>query len=247
MKDIDVLRKNNVNLEKSLEIFGDMDTYNEMLQTFYGEVETKLADIISYKENADMANYAIKVHSLKSDAKYFGFEKLAELSYEHELQSKANNMYYIYDNFDSLVNEARKVINMISEYLGVEIIKEEITTISKDKKILIVDDSEVIRKFVNNIFTKTHEVIIATDGEQAISSLTQKVDLMFLDLNMPNVNGFNVLEFMKKNNIEIPVIIITGIGDESIIQQAESYKILGVLRKPFNEKEVKKLSELIEK
>ena len=47
-----------------------------------------------------MANYAIQVHSLKSDAKYFGFETLAELAYKHEMESKANNMYFVTDNYE---------------------------------------------------------------------------------------------------------------------------------------------------
>ena len=46
-----------------------------------------------------MTNYAIEVHSLKSDSKYFGFTKLAELSYNHELKSKDNDIEYATDNF----------------------------------------------------------------------------------------------------------------------------------------------------
>ncbi len=246
MKDIDILKRNNVNLDKSLEIFGDMATYNEMLQTFYGEVEQKLSDITNFKEKADMANYAIKVHSLKSDARYFGFETLGDLAYEHELQSKANNIYYVYDNFDILIDEARKVINVVSEYLGLEIIEEEIQVINKNKKILVVDDSEVIRKFVNSIFSNEYEVLIAEDGNKAINSLNNNLSLIFLDLNMPNVNGFEVLEYIKSNNIEIPVVVITGVGEEDIVKQAENYKILGILRKPFSEKQLKQLIKSVE-
>ena len=58
-----------------------------------------------------MANYAIQVHSLKSDAKYFGFMALAEISYKHELESKANNMYFVTEHFDELMMEANRIIN----------------------------------------------------------------------------------------------------------------------------------------
>ena len=91
-----ILTDNGVNLEKSLELFGDMNTYNETLSDFLSDVENKLADIKKYKEAADMANYAILVHSLKSDARYFGFEMLADMAYNHEMESKAKNMYYVY-------------------------------------------------------------------------------------------------------------------------------------------------------
>ena len=81
MKDVNILRANGINLDKSLELFGDIETYNETLETFLNEIDDKITKIKNYKEVADMANYAILVHSLKSDAKYFGFDKLADLSY----------------------------------------------------------------------------------------------------------------------------------------------------------------------
>src|SRR5574344_55724 len=98
MKDVNILKNNGVNLEKSLELFGDMSVYDETLEDFLGEVDGKLEKIKAFKESADMANYAILVHSLKSDAKYFGFERLAELSYQHEMESKANNFYFVSDH-----------------------------------------------------------------------------------------------------------------------------------------------------
>ena len=69
MKDVNFLINNGVNVQKSLELFGDMETYNDTLETFLTDVEDKLSKIKSYKEISDMANYAILVHSLKSDAR----------------------------------------------------------------------------------------------------------------------------------------------------------------------------------
>ena len=63
MKDVNLLTSNGVNVEKSLELFGDMETYNDTLHDFLSEVEGKLAKIKSFKEIADMSNYAILVHS----------------------------------------------------------------------------------------------------------------------------------------------------------------------------------------
>ena len=50
-----------------------------------------------------MANYAIEVHSLKSDCKYLGFTTLAQLSYQHELKSKANDVEFVNENYDDLI------------------------------------------------------------------------------------------------------------------------------------------------
>lgn len=244
MKNAQFLKDNNVNVDKSLELFGDMETYNETLQTFLNEVEDKLKNISKYKEIADMANYAILVHSLKSDAKYFGFEKLAELSYQHELESKANHIYFVYDNYDALMKEANRVVRIVKEYFGqeVETIKEE-NNVNFDKTILVVDDSDVISSFIKKIFNHEYEVITAKDGEEAINiiSTNEKIVAMLLDLNMPNVDGFAVLNYLSNNNLfdKLKVSIITGVGNDEIVDKAFNYPIVDVLRKPFNERDIR--------
>ncbi len=248
MKDVNILKNNGVNVEKSLELFGDMDTYNETLETFLGEIDEKISNIKKYKEIADMANYAILVHSLKSDAKYFGFDKLAELSYNHELESKANHIYYVYDHFDELMNETDRILNIVREYFGKETVKKEEVNVVKDKTILVVDDSEVISSFIKKIFNNEFNVVVAKDGMEAVKQLNNdKLIGMLLDLNMPNVNGFVVLEYMKRNNLleKIPVAIITGVGNDDIVKKSFDYKIVDVLRKPFNERDIRKVVEKI--
>ena len=244
MKDVNILKNNGVNVEKSLELFGDMQTYDETLETFLNEIDEKINNIKKYKEIADMANYAILVHSLKSDAKYFGFDKLAELSYNHELESKANHIYYIYDHFDELMDELERILNIVREYLGKEVIKKEEVTINKDKTILVVDDSDVISTFIKKLFNNEYNVIVAKDGMEAINNFdNESLVGMLLDLNMPNVNGFVVLEYMSKK--KIPVSIITGVGNDDIVRKAFDYKIVDVLRKPFNERDIRKVVEKI--
>ena len=248
MKDVNILKNNGVNVEKSLELFGDMETYNETLETFLGEIDEKINNIKKYKEIADMANYAILVHSLKSDAKYFGFDKLAGLAYNHELESKANHIYYVYDHFDELMNETNRILNIVREYFGKETIKKEEINIVKDKTILVVDDSEVISSFIKKIFNNEFNVVVAKDGMEAVKQLNNdKLVGMLLDLNMPNVNGFVVLEYMKRNNLleKIPVAIITGVGNDDIVKKSFDYKIVDVLRKPFNERDIRKVVEKI--
>ena len=94
-----------------------MDMYNTTLNDFSSEVEEKWSRIISSKENKDMENYAIDVHSLKSDCKYLGFTKLAELSYQHELKSKENDIEYVINNFNSLEEEYKRVRRIVTKYL----------------------------------------------------------------------------------------------------------------------------------
>lgn len=252
-----ILTDNGVNLEKSLELFGDMDTYNETLVDFLNDVERKLHDIKKYKELSDMANYAILVHSLKSDAKYFGFERLAELAYNHELRSKANDMYYVADNYKELMEEANRIVKLVKSYLGVatekDIKKETTHSDNTEKnKILVVDDSNIISNFITKIFDDTYDVISLKDGKEAIDFLannTSTIRGMLLDLNMPNVNGYEVLNFMKINNFfsKISVAIITGTDSSSVLQNTKGYPIVAILEKPFNEANVRKVVNMLVK
>ena len=247
MKDVNLLINNGVDVNASLELFGDIDTYNETLEDFLNTVDEKIGNMTKYKEESDMKNYAILVHSLKSDARYLGFTKLAELSYNHEMQSKANNDIYVYDNYDELINETNRIIDLVREYLGKEKLIRENGVNEKhlDKKILVVDDSDIIRNLLKKMFNDEYEIITADDGQEALDIISKNNDLfgVLLDLNMPNVNGFAVLDYFKQNSLfsKIPVAIITGDDSNETIEKAFTYTIVDVLSKPFNEMNVRRV------
>lgn len=247
MKDVNLLINNGVDVNASLELFGDIDTYNETLEDFLNTVDEKIGNMTKYKEESDMKNYAILVHSLKSDARYLGFTKLAELSYNHEMQSKANNDIYVYDNYDELINETNRIIDLVREYLGKEKLTRENGVNEKhlDKKILVVDDSDIIRNLLKKMFNDEYEIITADDGQEALDIISKNKDLfgVLLDLNMPNVNGFAVLDYFKQNSLfsKIPVAIITGDDSKETIEKAFTYTIVDVLSKPFNEMNVRRV------
>ncbi len=247
MKDVNLLINNGVDVNASLELFGDIDTYNETLEDFLNTVDEKIGNMTKYKEESDMKNYAILVHSLKSDARYLGFTKLAELSYNHEMQSKANNDIYVYDNYDELINETNRIIDLVREYLGKEKLTRENVANEKhlDKKILVVDDSDIIRNLLKKMFNDEYEIITADDGQEALDIISKNNDLfgVLLDLNMPNVNGFAVLDYFRQNSLfsKIPVAIITGDDSKETIEKAFTYTIVDVLSKPFNEMNVRRV------
>lgn len=110
------LKQNNVDLEKALEFLGDMEMYNMTVKDFLIEVEEKWQRINSYKNTNDMSNYAIEVHSLKSDAKYLGFMKLAEIAYQHELKSKENDLTFVNNYFNELRDTYNKTLEIVKTY-----------------------------------------------------------------------------------------------------------------------------------
>ncbi len=114
---IEFLKSKGVQIEQALEYLGDIETYNFTVKEFSQEIEEKINELEKYKLENDMENYAILVHSLKSDAKYLGFMKFADIAYQHELKSKEKNQDYINANFAKLEEELSKCINVINDYL----------------------------------------------------------------------------------------------------------------------------------
>ncbi len=111
------LRDKGVDMDKSLELLGDIEMYNMTIVDFVADVHSKWDRINQYKEAEDMPNYAIEVHSLKSDCKYLGFMKLADLSYQHELKSKENDVNFVKENFESLSTEYNNTIKLVEDYM----------------------------------------------------------------------------------------------------------------------------------
>ncbi|MBQ2639877.1 MAG: response regulator [Bacilli bacterium] len=110
------LRDNGIDMDKALELLGDMEMYNDTLDDYLSEVDSKLEELKKYKESNDMENYAILVHSMKSDAKYLGFMDFADIAYQHELKSKDNDSEFVNDNFEKLEEELNKVLKIVKEY-----------------------------------------------------------------------------------------------------------------------------------
>ena len=251
MKDVNLLTSNGVNVEKSLELFGDMEMYDATLNDFLEDVEKRLANLKKFRETGDMPNYAIEVHALKSDARYLGFVALADLAYQFELKSKANDVMYVYENYKTLLEEANRCANLARKYLGKEVKESLIDDMigEKSEAILVVDDSNLVANFIKKIFDNKYEVYIANDGARAIELVSgenaSKIKGMLLDLNMPGVNGFEVLEYFRQNNlfVKIPVSIITGNDTRDQVEEAFKYPIVDLLSKPFNERDIKRIVE----
>ena len=115
--DVNYLKENDIDVDNSLELLGDMDMYNDTLKTFIEENKTRIPRIEKNKLESNMKDYSIDVHALKSDSKYLGFKKLAEISYDHELKSKENNIEYINQHYNELMDEFNRINNIINKYL----------------------------------------------------------------------------------------------------------------------------------
>ena len=111
------LKNNNVDLSSALNLLGDIDIYNDVMREFKKGLDERLEKLRNYKDTNNMNDYAIIIHSIKSDSKYLGFTKLADLSYNHEMKAKENDINYINENYDSLMEEFENVKDIMTEYL----------------------------------------------------------------------------------------------------------------------------------
>ena len=112
------LEDNGADINHALELLGDMDMYNMTINDFYSEVEDKWNRIVEYKNNNNMSEYAIEVHSLKSDCKYLGFMGLADIAYQHELKSKENDSSFVNEHFKELEVEYKRVLEIVKNYVN---------------------------------------------------------------------------------------------------------------------------------
>jgi len=106
------------------------------------------------------------------------------------------------------------------------------------KKVLVVDDSPTIRQQIGRALIEAgFEVIEATDGVDGIDKIaTDKgIGIVILDINMPRMNGLEMLEKVKQqdDNEHLPVIMLTSEGQKTLIERAKRAGAKGWIVKPF--------------
>lgn len=112
----DYLRSHGVDIDHALDLLGDMEMYNMTLHDYLDEIDGKVEQLKKYLDVHDMPNYAILVHSMKSDAKYLGFMTYADICYQHELKSKENDYSYCVEHFSEIKSELQKYLDVVREY-----------------------------------------------------------------------------------------------------------------------------------
>jgi two-component system chemotaxis response regulator CheY len=112
--------------------------------------------------------------------------------------------------------------------------------------VLIVDDSAAIRKILRRVLQQAEvplgQVYEASDGLEALESLKhQKVQLILSDINMPNMDGLQLLTAVKANDEwkNVPIVMITTEGSQAKVLEAVERGAVGYVRKPFTADQIK--------
>ena len=106
------------------------------------------------------------------------------------------------------------------------------------RSILVVDDSSTVRKFVSvSLSMQGFHVVTAEDGMDALEKLPREpIDLVITDLNMPNMDGMELIRTLRENTTyrELPIIILTSLNEAELKKESESLGIHSYLNKPFS-------------
>ena len=118
------------------------------------------------------------------------------------------------------------------------------------KKILVVDDKGMNRYMLGGIFRDNYEIIEAGGGMEAIAIIDKEYDelaVILLDIIMPGIDGFGVLEHMKEQEYlnRVPVVIVTDDSSEATAVKAFEYKVADMVIKPFEPRIIKRRVENI--
>lgn len=203
----------------------DIESENDKLET----------EVVDYKKKLDKETKSI------SDAIYL---------INHALENSNSNQetrQYINSVFNKVTEEHPELNKAILN-------KMALSSSYKKPSILIVDDSSIIRNSLKRIFSNEYEILVAKNGEEAINIITENVlssNLngskenivgMLLDLIMPESDGFEVLNFMRSNDLfsRIPVAIISGDESRETRKRVYQYEIVDMLEKPFNTENIRR-------
>ena len=156
----------------------------------------------------------------------------------HNIINSGSNIYNKEELIDSILVS---LTNEFPEFI--ESLNDNALFLDDTNKytVVIIDDDKMTCNLIKKIFDKKYDVILVHNGQEAIELFKNNNDkynisCIFLDLVMPVLDGFSVLDYLSDNNFlsKIPVIIISGNYDKDTRNRVYSYPIADMLEKPFN-------------
>ena len=142
--------------------------------------------------------------------------------------------------------DLKRAIFMIMEWDN----PEQVDFDTENLQILVVDDSYMARRLITRTLNKMsfNNVTIAENGREAVPLIqNQHFDLIITDYNMPEMDGHELLKFIRQESKQskVPVMMVTTEGDESKLSAVQHEGVSAIMDKPFDSKSVKQLLESV--
>lgn len=156
--------------------------------------------------------------------------------------------YFIYDTdvMASLLTGVQDIITVpvhvedvgrfYFNYLIRSVNEEVSKTLSKAKKILIVDDMKMVRSSLKRYLKELgfENIIEAANGQEAIKVHdAEKPDFVFMDVVMPEMNGNEALNKIRQSDKKTPIVMLSSVADQGVIDECEALGISGYIIKPL--------------
>ncbi|NOQ46355.1 MAG: response regulator, partial [Desulfobulbaceae bacterium] len=106
-------------------------------------------------------------------------------------------------------------------------------------KILIADDDDLVRTAVLKILTMfDHDVVAVESGREVVEKVNDEFDVIILDINMPDMDGFETLDQLNNRGLDIPVLFLTGAGSMDYAVKAINLGVYDFITKPIEDIEL---------
>ena len=113
--------------------------------------------------------------------------------------------------------------------------------------VLIVDDDATVQELLREIVEKHgFSASVVEQGDRALGEISRhRYDLLFLDLNLPGLGGIEILQKIKEKGKNVLTVIVTGFADDPIALKAMSMGPLLLIRKPFTERDIREVLNIV--
>ena len=210
----------------------DLDFYMEILHAYHED--DRLSAIQNHYHEEDWKNYQIMVHALSSSSKLIGAEVVSVKAKDLELAVKREDFEFVHAHHTETMALYKELQHNLAKLFS-PVIKTSVSQ-ANAFSILIVDDDKLNLMTAHKILEPFFTVTSLEHGKDALEYVAHHfVDLILLDIHMPVMDGFQVIEALKASDAtrDIPVIFLTADSDSEAELAGFKAGAMDFIRKPF--------------
>ncbi len=106
---------------------------------------------------------------------------------------------------------------------------------AEKSRVLVVEDNDFVRmQIVSFLNDAGYETVEGSDGQEALEKISDNIDIAIVDIRMEPIDGFEFLRSIRGQDIETPVILVTGDQNPDLLNEAAKWSVAAVLMKPVD-------------
>ncbi|MDR3193238.1 MAG: response regulator [Treponema sp.] len=219
------------------------EAYIEVLRAFFSDFDNQIEGLREALASDEWKDYTIRIHGLKGSFFNIGAKDLGKWAYELEMASKSGDLERCRNDINPICQAMVKLRTALAKTSLMEGVEDpSIFGIAEDdpsnekKTLLAVDDMPASLATLKTILQDQFNLRLCESAQAAIHTLSrEKIDIILLDIEMPDMSGFEFLERLRDapETRGIPVIFVTSHATPGFIEEAISSGVDGYVVKPF--------------